>query len=76
LENWLRHLGGESGYTGGFIEHYILALLYPKISFRFQALLGLVLIAINLAVYSYIFLLRSQRVAAGPSRSNALRHLR
>ena len=55
LENWLRRLGGQAGYEGGFIEHYILMLLYPRISYSFQAMLGLVLIIINLVVYSYLF---------------------
>jgi hypothetical protein len=27
LENEYRRLGGEAGYTGGFIEHYILPVL-------------------------------------------------
>ena len=29
LENRLRALGGEVGYSGGFIDHYLLALIYP-----------------------------------------------
>lgn len=29
LENHLRALGGEAGYGGSFIEHYLLALIYP-----------------------------------------------
>lgn len=29
LENRLRALGGEAGYGGSFIEHYLLALIYP-----------------------------------------------
>ncbi|HXH69777.1 MAG TPA: DUF2784 domain-containing protein [Pyrinomonadaceae bacterium] len=55
LENWFRHLGGEAGYSGGFIEYYILMLLYPGIGFWIHILLGLILLAINLAVYSYVF---------------------
>ncbi len=30
LENRLRALGGEAGYGGSFIEHYLLALIYPE----------------------------------------------
>ena len=62
LENWLRRLGGEAGYTGGFIEHYVSMLLYANISLRFQAMLGLVLMFINLLVYSYV--VRHRRRAA------------
>jgi hypothetical protein len=29
LENRLRALGGETGYAGSFIEHYLLELIYP-----------------------------------------------
>ncbi|MFL5543918.1 MAG: DUF2784 domain-containing protein, partial [Gemmatimonadaceae bacterium] len=29
LENSLRMRGGEAGYSGRFIEHYVLATLYP-----------------------------------------------
>lgn len=58
LENWFRHLGGEAGYKGGFIEHYISAILYAPISREFQAMLGILLIGINLMVYSYLFLRR------------------
>ena len=55
LENWFRQSGGEAGYEGGFIEHYILILLYPSIGFWVHIMLGIVLLAINLAVYSYVF---------------------
>jgi hypothetical protein len=30
LENALRRRGGEAGYRGGFVEHYLLPLLYPQ----------------------------------------------
>lgn len=29
LENRLRALGGEAGYTGGFVEHYLVPIVYP-----------------------------------------------
>src|SRR5574337_273160 len=29
LENRFRQLGGQAGYAGGFIEHYLLPILYP-----------------------------------------------
>jgi hypothetical protein len=29
LENQLRRWGGETGYAGGFVEHYVLPLIYP-----------------------------------------------
>jgi hypothetical protein len=30
LENALRAAAGQAGYTGGFIEHYLLAAIYPE----------------------------------------------
>ncbi|MBK34644.1 MAG: hypothetical protein CME26_03815 [Gemmatimonadetes bacterium] len=29
LENVLRESGGEAGYPGGFIEHYLVPVIYP-----------------------------------------------
>lgn len=52
LENMLRRAGGEAGYTGGFIEHYLLPIVYPDALTReTQWLLGMALLAINVAVY-------------------------
>jgi hypothetical protein len=55
LENSLRQLGGESGYTDGFIDHYVSAILYARISPQFRITLGLLLIGLNLLVYWYVF---------------------
>lgn len=55
LENSLRGLGGESGYTDGFIDHYVSAVLYARISPQFRMTLGLLLIGLNLLVYWYVF---------------------
>ncbi len=56
LENRLRRLGGEAGYSGGFIEHYVVPLIYPSgLTRRTQIQLGLVVVAINVAVYGLIY---------------------
>jgi hypothetical protein len=56
LEHWLRRQAGDAAYSGGFIEHYILPLLYPSALTReIQLLLGFLVIAVNLAVYGYWF---------------------
>lgn len=54
LENVLRQLGGESGYAGGFVEYYVSMILYPSITAQFQMLLGALLVAVNLLVYSLV----------------------
>lgn len=52
LENQLRHLAGERGYTGGFIEHYIIPLMYPaELTRETQFVLGYVVLAVNLVIY-------------------------
>jgi len=53
-ENALRARAGDSGYAGGFIEHYLVPLLYPNgLTPRLQVALGLAVVALNLAVYGY-----------------------
>jgi hypothetical protein len=52
LENWLRRRGGEAGYQTGFIEHYLLPLIYPApLSRNLQVVLGLLVLGFNLAIY-------------------------
>ena len=52
LENSLRRASGSAGYTGGFIEHYLLPIIYPRELTRgLQVLLGCVLVVLNLATY-------------------------
>ena len=53
LEIWLRRRGGEAGYEGGFIEHYITAAIYPTgLTREIQLILGGLVLAINIAVYT------------------------
>jgi hypothetical protein len=52
LENRLRAMGGEAGYGGGFIEHYLTALIYPQgLTRGVQAALGALVLAVNVAAY-------------------------
>jgi len=54
-ENSLRHLAGQEGYSQGFIEHYIVPLIYPaQLTRDIQITMGLTVVAINLCVYSFI----------------------
>ena len=55
LENALRRAAGEAGYGGGFIEHYLLPIIYPAALTRdIQLLLGLAVLLLNLAVYAWV----------------------
>ncbi len=52
LENHLRTLAGEAGYSGGFIEHYVIPVLYPLgLTRHVQWVLAAVLIALNVVAY-------------------------
>ncbi len=54
-ENQLRQAAGEAGYTGGFIEHYLIPVIYPeKLTPEIQIILGIFVIVVNVAVYSWI----------------------
>lgn len=67
LENWLRQRAGDSGYSGGFVEHYILPVLYPVgLTRTTQIGLGIAVLVINVALYAWI--LRRRRVAENHSR--------
>jgi hypothetical protein len=71
LENWFRQLGGQSGYRGGFVEHYISAILYANVSREFQALLGLLLIGLNILVYSLLLIRRRRKIREAHGTTSA-----
>jgi len=52
IENYFRHRAGAAGYAGGFIDHYLLPLLYPAgLTPRLQLILGTIALLVNLAAY-------------------------
>ena len=55
LELKLRASGGQAGYGGGFIEHYILPVLYPdELDKVMQIEIGSLVIVVNIAVYGWL----------------------
>ncbi|MFB3818484.1 MAG: DUF2784 domain-containing protein [Candidatus Methylomirabilales bacterium] len=69
LENHFRRLAGESGYHGGFIEHYLMPLLYPpELTHEGQLVLAALVIVINLALYGAM-LWCWRRTRRGPASS-------
>jgi nitrate reductase gamma subunit len=65
LENSLRASAGQAGYQGGFIEHYLLPVLYPAgLSREVQLVLGSLVIAVNLVVYGVLLWRRVARSRA------------
>jgi Protein of Unknown function (DUF2784) len=56
LENALRQAGGADGYSGGFIKHYLLALIYPDgLTREMQVLLAVGLLVLNVGVYATVW---------------------
>lgn len=56
LENYLRIKAGLSGYADSFIEHYLLALIYPGgLTREIQFVLAAAVLVINIAIYGWIF---------------------
>lgn len=52
LENHWRELGGQAGYSGGFVQHYIVSLIYPdRLTRGTQIILGMLVLALNGIVY-------------------------
>ena len=50
-----RRMGGADGYTGGFIEHYLVPIIYPAgLTRTDQLLLGGLVVAVNLSAYGFL----------------------
>ena len=55
LENALRSRAGTQGYDGGFIEHYLIPLIYPAgLTSQLQLWLGGIVVLCNVLVYSWL----------------------
>lgn len=56
LENDLRAVAGEEGYAGGFIDHYLVPLVYPSgLTHDMQIQLGLMVLFINAVIYALVW---------------------
>ncbi|TXR41469.1 DUF2784 domain-containing protein [Ectopseudomonas mendocina] len=54
-ENQLRRMAGQAGYEGGFIEHYLIPLIYPAgLTPAIQLWLGAIVVLVNAAVYAWL----------------------
>ena len=53
LENLLRQASGEAGYAGGFLEHYLVQVVYPEaLTPEIQIYIGMGVLLINSLAYS------------------------
>lgn len=64
LENRLRVLGGDSAYSGDFVERYVLPILYPGyLTLPLQQVLGGVVVGVNLVAYGLAYAAWRRRAA-------------
>lgn len=64
LEGWLRDRAGQAAYGTGFVEHYVVPLLYPAaLTPSLQWMLGSLVVAVNLAIYAVVWHRRRKRRA-------------
>jgi hypothetical protein len=55
LEVSLRQAAGSAGYSGDFIEHYLVAALYPDgLTREVQFALGAAVVVLNAAIYAVV----------------------
>ena len=56
LENHFRQLASGQGYRDGFVEHYLIPLIYPgQLTVSLQWFLGALILVINIIVYFYVW---------------------
>lgn len=67
LENRLRRGAGEAGYDGGFVEHYLVPLVYPAgLTAGHQRWIGAFVVAVNALAYVWAWhCAKRRRVARG-----------
>jgi len=62
LENRLRYAGDGVPHEAGFIEHYLLPIIYPEgLTRNIQIVLGLLVLVFNLLVYSAVVIKRKKK---------------
>jgi hypothetical protein len=68
LEVRFRIVGGQAGYTGGFVEHYLIPILYPSELTRQQQIwMGVAVGLLNLFLYGVV-LWKHLRGREGPPK--------
>jgi hypothetical protein len=59
LENYFRHRAGQAGYGGGFVEHYLVATIYPNgLTREIQFVLASIVVATNFSIYGWLLMRR------------------
>ena len=62
IENELRRAAGQAGYSGGFIDHYLLGVIYPEgLTRGAQIASGTFVAVLNLGAYALLIRRRRRR---------------
>ncbi len=62
LEMHFRQLAGIAGYDGGFIDHYVMPIVYPAgLTRGMQIAFGVTILAVNLFVYARVLVNRTKQ---------------
>ena len=55
LENWFLHKANLTAYSEGFIQNYLMPIVYPmSLTKNLQIYLGIALIVVNIIIYGFI----------------------
>lgn len=66
LENHFRRRASGQGYQGGYVEHYLIPLLYPEqLTLSLQWFLGSLVLVVNIVIYYYVYLRRKKTTGEG-----------
>jgi hypothetical protein len=66
LENDLRRRAGQLGYSGGFIEHYLIPILYPVgLTRNLQLVFAALVVSANAVAYGWVLLRWRREVTPG-----------
>ena len=69
LENALRRHAGDAGYADSFIEHYLVAVIYPAgLTRELQFALAAFVVVLNVAIYAWLLFVRPRRLQPRASR--------
>lgn len=54
LEDHFLHMAGQNGYSTGFVEHYLLAVIYPEsLTRETQWVLAVLVVLVNGGIYTF-----------------------
>ncbi len=74
FEKYLRRQAGEAGYPGGFVEHYVIPVIYPSgMTRQIQIVLAVLVVGVNVAIYGWVIWRLRQRRALLPADGHVCR---